>query len=73
MSDDAINESAFAANDLYATSADPMFTGALSMFRRKYSHDLSQADLAILGIPFDTATSGRSVLGHITSVAPAPC
>ncbi|CAA6808106.1 MAG: Agmatinase (EC, partial [uncultured Thiotrichaceae bacterium] len=60
MSDDAINESAFAANDLHATSADHMFTGALSMFRRKYSHDLSQADLAILGIPFDTATSGRS-------------
>ncbi|MEZ5538003.1 MAG: agmatinase [Thiolinea sp.] len=59
MSEEAINESAFSAENLHTTSADHLYSGALSMFRRRYSHDLSQADLAILGIPFDTATSNR--------------
>lgn len=59
MSEETSNESAFTAKDLHTTSADHMFSGALSMFRRRYSQDLNNADLAILGIPFDTATSNR--------------
>lgn len=59
MSEEATNESAFTAPHLHTTSADQMYSGALSMFRRRYSQDLSNADLAIIGIPFDTATSNR--------------
>ncbi len=59
MSKESTNESAFTATNLHTTSMDHMYSGALSMFRRRYSQDLSNADLAILGIPFDTATSNR--------------
>lgn len=59
MSEEATNESAFTATNLHTASTDHMYSGALSMFRRRYSQDLSNADLAILGIPFDTATSNR--------------
>ena len=59
MSEAATNESAFTASNLHTASTDHMYSGALSMFRRRYSQDLSNADLAIMGIPFDTATSNR--------------
>nr|CAA6829541.1 MAG: Agmatinase (EC [uncultured Thiotrichaceae bacterium] len=53
------NESAFITDNLHAANTDNTYSGALSMFRRRYSRDLSNVDLAILGIPFDTATSNR--------------
>lgn len=37
----------------------PSYAGALSFLRRKYTKDLSGVDVAVTGIPFDTATSNR--------------
>lgn len=37
----------------------PSFAGAQSFLRRKFSRDLEGVDLAVVGVPFDTATSNR--------------
>ena len=42
-----------------AVEHSPSFGGALSFLRRKYSHDLEGVDVAVVGLPFDTATSNR--------------
>lgn len=44
----------------YGTRSEPTYAGALSFLRRPYSRDLANADLAIMGVPFDLATSSRS-------------
>ena len=35
------------------------YGGALSFCRRPYSRDLSQADIAVIGVPFDSAVTNR--------------
>ncbi len=42
-------------------SFEPMYSGALSLFRRRYSRDLDddQVDVVVTGAPFDLATSNR--------------
>lgn len=37
----------------------PSYAGALSFLRRKYSRDLEGVDVAVTGIPMDTATTNR--------------
>jgi agmatinase len=44
---------------LTGAASDPTYAGALSFMRRKYTKDLSGADVAVLGIPFDAAVSNR--------------
>lgn len=41
------------------TVIEPTFSGALSFMRRRYTKDWSGADVAVLGILFDLATTGR--------------
>lgn len=51
---------AFLAEDVRATTHDEqMYSGALSFCRRRYARDLEGVDLAVMGVPFDTATSNR--------------
>ena len=50
---------AFTAKSLSGITPETNFSGALSFARRKYSKDLSETDLVITGIPFDTATTYR--------------
>jgi len=38
---------------------EPTYSGALSFMRRKYSRDLEGVDLAVTGVPLDTATTNR--------------
>lgn len=38
---------------------EPTYSGALSFARRRYTKDLSDAKLAVTGVPFDTATTNR--------------
>ncbi|MDD9856994.1 MAG: agmatinase [Gammaproteobacteria bacterium] len=38
---------------------EPTYSGALSFARRRYGKDLAQAELAVTGVPFDTATTNR--------------
>ncbi|MEL6477518.1 MAG: agmatinase [Pseudomonadota bacterium] len=41
------------------THDEQMFSGALSFCRRRYARDLAGVDLAIVGVPFDTAVTNR--------------
>ena len=60
MSLDIPGDHAFTADSPYgAAPMEYMYAGALSFMRRPYSRDLSKADLAITGVPFDTATTNR--------------
>jgi len=38
---------------------EPTYSGALSFGRRRYSKDLEGCDIAVVGIPFDLATTSR--------------
>ena len=58
MKNDAI-DLAFTRKQPGGVSPEPTYSGALSFARRPYSKDLSQAELAVTGIPFDTATTNR--------------
>ncbi|MDM9590460.1 agmatinase [Pseudomonas asiatica] len=53
------NDLAFNRESLYGTHAEPSFAGVASFMRRRYSRDLQGVDLAITGVPFDTATTHR--------------
>lgn len=59
MADKDCVDSAFAAKDPFGMGAEPTFSGALSLFRRRYSKDLAGADVAISGVPYDTAVTNR--------------
>ncbi|MGD8497929.1 MAG: agmatinase [Chromatiales bacterium] len=52
-------DNAFTAEKLYGTSTEAMYAGALSFVRRRYSRDLRGVDLAVWGVPLDTATTNR--------------
>lgn len=53
-------DNAFTAeNPKGAVEHSPSFGGALSFLRRKYSKNLEGVDVAVVGLPFDTATSNR--------------
>jgi len=42
------------------TVSEPTYSGALSFARRRYTKDLTNVDVAVVGIPFDLATTSRS-------------
>ena len=50
---------AFTREDLRGLSFESAFAGANSFMRRKYTKDLSNAELAITGIAFDQAVTNR--------------
>jgi agmatinase len=52
-------DQAFTRTSPYGTHAEPTYSGALSFLRRKYSKDLTGVDLAVVGVPFDLATTNR--------------
>jgi len=56
---DQAGDQAFRATNLYGREEEMTFGGALSFLRRKYTRDLSGADVVVSGIPFDSATSNR--------------
>jgi agmatinase len=50
----------FTADDPHvATHDEHMYAGALSFCRRRYARDLAGVDVAVMGVPFDTAVSNR--------------
>lgn len=53
------NDRAFTSIELRGSEPEPTYAGALSFLRRKYSRDLDGVDVAVTGIPLDTATSNR--------------
>ncbi|MEO1291448.1 MAG: agmatinase [Pseudomonadota bacterium] len=60
MSETHRNEPAFLSDDPRVSTRDmPMWAGALSFCRRPYARDLSGVDLAVVGVAYDWATTGR--------------
>jgi len=53
------NDQAMTRDSLYGTAAESTYAGITSFMRRRYSRDLRGADVAVSGVPFDTATSNR--------------
>lgn len=58
MPSDSIDH-AFTARGLHLPASDPTHAGAPSFMRRKFTKSLKDVDVAVLGIPFDAATSNR--------------
>lgn len=54
------NDHAITRDDLYGTTPEPTYGGVTSFMRRKYTKDMEGVDVAVLGVPFDTATTNRS-------------
>ena len=53
-------DNAFTAkSDRGAVEHSPSYAGAQSFLRRRFSRDLEGVDVAVVGVPFDTATSNR--------------
>ncbi|MDH3690956.1 MAG: agmatinase [Gammaproteobacteria bacterium] len=52
-------DQAFNAESLYGSRVEPTYSGALSFMRRKYTRDLAGVDVAVTGVPLDTATTNR--------------
>jgi agmatinase len=50
---------AFTRESAYGTLSEPTYAGALSFLRRRYSKDLGGVDVAVIGVPFDLATTNR--------------
>jgi agmatinase len=50
---------AITAADLNEAASDPTFAGVQSFLRRKYTKNLEGVDVAVMGIPLDTAVSNR--------------
>ena len=50
---------AFTSTDPHERAGDATYAGALSFGRRRYSKDLTGVDVAVTGVPFDTATTNR--------------
>jgi agmatinase len=55
-----VGDQAFTRRDPYGTHYEPMYSGALSFLRRRYTRDLTGVDLAVVGIPYDLAVTNRS-------------
>jgi len=53
------NDYAVTRESLYGTTPEPTYAGITSFMRRKYTRDLAGVDVAVTGIPLDTATTNR--------------
>ena len=60
MSVDYVNsDAAFLSQEIKGTSHEMTYAGALSFLRRKYTRDLTGADIVVSGVPFDGAVTNR--------------
>lgn len=50
---------AIVRDNLYGTTLEPTYSGVTSFMRRKYTRDLAGVDVAVTGVPLDTATTNR--------------
>ncbi len=59
MSNKHAVDAAFTTKNDYGIKSEPTYSGALSFLRRRYTKDLDGVDVAVTGIPLDTATTNR--------------
>ena len=52
-------DQAFTRESPYGTKSEPTYSGALSFLRRRYTKELEGVDLAVVGVPYDLATTNR--------------
>jgi len=52
-------DNAISPGSLYGISEEPVYSGVLSFMRRKYTKDLSGADVAVSGVPLDLMVTNR--------------
>lgn len=57
--DKRAGDHAITREDLRGTTPEPTYAGVLSFMRRKYSKEVKDADVAVAGVPLDTATTNR--------------
>jgi agmatinase len=57
-------DQAFTREQLLGTGPAPTFSGATSMFRRRYGRQVAAADVVFVGAPLDLTTTGRSGARH---------
>ena len=50
---------AFTRATPYGSQSEPTYSGALSFLRRRYTKALEDVDVAVIGVPFDLATTNR--------------
>ena len=50
---------AFTRATPYGSQSEPTYSGALSFLRRRYTKELEGVDVAVIGVPFDLATTNR--------------
>lgn len=55
----ALTDLAITRGSPYGSVAEPTYSGITSFLRRRYSKDLAGVDVAVVGVPFDVATTGR--------------
>lgn len=53
------SDHAITRDSLYGTTPEPTYAGVTSFMRRKYTKDLAGVDVAVTGVPLDTATTNR--------------
>ena len=53
------NDFAFTRKDLKGNIPESTYAGATSFLRRRYTRDFTGVDVAVMGVPFDTATTNR--------------
>lgn len=54
-----MNDHAFTRKAIKGGTPEPTYAGALSFMRRKYTRDLANVDVAVWGVPFDSAVTNR--------------
>jgi agmatinase len=59
MTGKSTTDHAIRRDSLYGTTPEPTYGGVTSFMRRKYVTELDGVDVAVLGVPFDTATTNR--------------
>ena len=50
---------AITRDNLYGTTVEPAYAGVTSFMRRKYTRDLTDVDVVVMGVPLDTTTTNR--------------
>ena len=53
------NDFAFTRKELKGTAPESTYAGVTSFLRRRYTRDFTGVDVAVMGVPFDTATTNR--------------
>jgi agmatinase len=61
MADDIpeTGDRAFTGESVFGIGSEPIYAGALSFMRRRYTRDLAGVDVAVSGVPLDLATTNR--------------